>query len=592
MRIRGEVSVYDIIRKLQHGYQISYPGKWVSLYGFQISVAGILGVSGLILAIRDGKTGNFPSLQWWVERKDSSEKPCFVAGLRNLGNNCFLNVILQALASCPSFVIYLQKVIEEDELFEKRLESLPLTVALVALLEELGILQDRKTVLSPRQVMLGMDLYIPNFNLTSQQDAAEAFLHLLSSLRGEFLECYVPHCGSLADALVSSLRRVPTSRSREGQNEWERWQQHFLGPFDGILGSVLTCKSCSSQISMVFEFFHSLPLSPPLDHSATIIDGCTVEDCLKQFTVAEYIENYRCNRCWHIAALKYLSAIGRSEAQVEKLSCCMGQDSCDCRKLFPQDALPWSNEFSHSFKQLSIARCPQILCIHLQRASVNTFGELVKLQGHISFPLILDLFPFTKDAVGVGTEDLEKNTCKMQVKRPHHPSIPQLNYFKMPIDTRILQHIYGLAGDGISSEAVVEDGLGCSADKSPSDEYSQPIEREPGLDYLEGCSGLNGTGTQSQPVDKVNWTCPSAPSRSYMYRLVAVIEHFGRVGSGHYTVYRRLRAESDNIDTNGCIGSGHVYWFGVSDSEVFSVSEKDVLSAEASLLFYERIEQP
>ncbi|XP_043725136.1 ubiquitin carboxyl-terminal hydrolase 27 [Telopea speciosissima] len=575
MRIQGDVSVYDIIRKLQHGYQISYPGRWVSISGFNISVAGILGVAGLILAIRDVKTGNFPSLPWWFERKDSSEKSWFVAGLRNLGNNCFLNVILQALASCPSFVLYLQKVIEEVELFEKRLESMPLTVDLVALFEELCILQDRKTVLSPRRVMLGMDLYIPNFNLTNQQDAAEAFLHLLSSLRGEFLECYVPHCGSLADVLVSSLRRVPTTRSREGQNEWERWQRHFLGPFDGILGSVLTCKSCSFQISMVFEFFHNLPLSPLLDHSTTIIDGCTVEDCLKQFTVAEYIENYHCNRCWHIAGLKYLSSIERSEAQVEKLTCCMGQDSCECRNLFPKDAVPWSNDFSHSFKQLSIARCPQILSIHLQRASVNNFGELVKLQGHISFPLILDLFPFTKDAVGVNTEDLKKNKCIMQVKRQHHPSIPHLNYFKMPIDTQILQQIYGLARDGISSETVVKDGLGCSADKSRSDKYSQPFE-----------------GEQLQSVDKVKRTCPSAPARSYKYQLVAVVEHFGRVGSGHYTVYRRLRAESDSIDTDGCIGCARVYWFGISDSEVFSVSEKDVLGAEASLLFYERIEQP
>ncbi|KAJ4966921.1 hypothetical protein NE237_018770 [Protea cynaroides] len=587
MRIRGEVSVYDIIPKLQNGYQISYPVKWVSLSGFHISVAGILGVAGLILAIREGKIGNFPILLSWFERKDSSEKSFFVAGLRNLGNNCFLNVILQALASCPSFVLYLQKVIEEDEMFER---SMPLTVALVALLEELCILQVRKRVLSPKQLMLGMDLYVPNFNLTSEQDAAEAFLHLLSSLREEFLECYISRCGSLADVLGSSLRIVSTTTSREGQNEWERWQKHFLGPFDGILGSVLTCKSCSFQISMDFEFFHSLPISLLLDHSTTIIDGCTVEDCLKQFTVAEYLENYRCNRCWHIAALKYLSSIERSEAQVEKLSCCMGQDSCDCRNLFPKDAVLWPNDFSQTFKQLSIARCPQILCIHLQRASVNQFGEQVKLRGHISFPLILDLFPFTKDAVGVGIEDLEKNTWRMKAKRQHHPSIHHLNHFKMPIDTRILQHIYGLAGDDVSSKAVAEDGLGCSADKSPSDKCSQPFEEEPDLSYLED-AGFNVTGTQLRSVDEVSRTFRSAPSRSYKYRLVAVVEHLGRVGSGHYTVYRRQSVKLDNKDMDGCIGRAHVYWFGVSDSEVFTFSEKDVLRAEASLLFYERIVQ-
>ncbi|KAM7477896.1 hypothetical protein LguiA_026109 [Lonicera macranthoides] len=36
--------------------------------------------------------------------------------------------------------------------------------------------------------------------------------------------------------------------------------------------------------------------------------------------------------------------------------------------------------FSHTFKELNIARSPKILCLHIQRASVNVFGDLVKLQ--------------------------------------------------------------------------------------------------------------------------------------------------------------------------------------------------------------------
>lgn len=62
------------------------------------------------------------------------------------------------------------------------------------------------------------------------------------------------------------------------------------------------------------------------------------------------------------------------------------------------------------------------------------------------------------------------------------------------------------------------------------------------------------------------------------YNLVSLVEHFGGAGSGHYIVYRRMRAES-----------GETHWFSISDCEVYSVSETDVLAAEASLLFYERI---
>ena len=30
-------------------------------------------------------------------------------------------------------------------------------------------------------------------------------------------------------------------------------------------------------------------------------------DCLKYFTVVEHLDNYRCDRCWHIIAAKFLS---------------------------------------------------------------------------------------------------------------------------------------------------------------------------------------------------------------------------------------------------------------------------------------------
>lgn len=92
MRIEGGVSLDTILRILKHGFRTLSYVNWVSASGFQ--VAALLGVVGLILAVRDGKAGNLSSLL--SERTSRTEKFRLVPpGLQNLGNNCFLNVILQ-----------------------------------------------------------------------------------------------------------------------------------------------------------------------------------------------------------------------------------------------------------------------------------------------------------------------------------------------------------------------------------------------------------------------------------------------------------------------------------------------------------------
>ncbi|XWS10791.1 hypothetical protein CRYUN_Cryun38cG0027900 [Craigia yunnanensis] len=172
---------------------------------------------------------------------------------------------------------------------------------------------------------------------------------------------------------------------------------------------------------------------------------------------------------WFLGTLRmaFLSKQRVPKKEIEKLKRCSAQDSCDSRSFLCVEKLPWSNNFSNTLKQLSIARCPKILCIHLQRASINVFGEQIKLQ--------------------------------------------------------------------------------------------------------------------------VSLTGKLPPSETKLYRLVSVVEHFGRSGGGHYTVYRSMGAKSDEEDSDENSEPAIIKWFCISDSQVYTVSEKDVLAAEASLLFYERI---
>ncbi|KAF5960365.1 hypothetical protein HYC85_001574 [Camellia sinensis] len=582
MKIEGNLDIIALIHKFKYGFRTLSNVKWVSASGFHISVAGLLGVAGLVLAVRDGKIRNFNCLPWSSDRDTSLENKWMVPGLQNLGNNCFLNVILQALASCSCFQSFLRKTEEEFEslLGEEWVESLPLTVALASLMEgsvlvtefwnmlaiivtsvfvltmlifKLCNVRHGRMVLSPWKLMLVMNHYISNFNLASQQDAEEAFFHILSSLREEVSNCYVPICSSLAD--VSAIRNCRILHPERGvdQNEQERWQRSFLGPFDGILGSNLTCESCSSL--WIFNFFIACIFRPCL---VTVMPRCSLEDCLKQFFVAERLENYCCSHCWHVAAMKYLSSMAENEI-LENLGGVVSKKVLVTAKIF---------------RFLKHCHGQTILCIHLQRVSVNEFGELVKLQGHVSFPLILNIYPFMKS--GVGTKNWEENLQSLQ-HQPYH------NHFRLQLDTSMVNGIYGQMGKNIYSKAAIPEKLGQSAFELSVYTHGQAFQGESNVPQSGGCSDIMVGDITMQSDNKVDGNCHLAPSRHYIYCLVSVVQHFGRAAGGHYTVYRRVRAKND--------GGGDVHWFCISDSEVYSVSERDVLAAEASVLFYEKISE-
>ncbi|RVX21141.1 Ubiquitin carboxyl-terminal hydrolase 27 [Vitis vinifera] len=452
----------------------------------------------------------------------------------------------------------------KSSLDEEGVESLPLTTALTTLLEELCATHGGRKVLSPRKVMLAMALYIPNFNLTRQQDAAEAFLHLLSCLREEFSECYVPNYSSLAGVSAFPNCRILTLTKRGQPSEQERWQRHFLGPFNGILGSFLTCQSCSFQITLDFEFFHSLSLSPVLNNGGAIMAGCTVEDCLRQFIVAEQVENYYCHSCWHIAATKYLSL--RSGNEKFKSSGAV------------ESKAPVTAEISLILKQCHGQIVFHILCIHLQRASMTIFGELTKVQGHISFPLILNLLPFMKSEVGI--KNWEDNFLRKRAKQQNQQPVPDLKHFNLQFDTRMLNCIYGLEGENMNSEARYADELGSTTLKLMGRMNFPTL----GESSLAETGGFSDTKLEHRR-DEVSMARDCDSLDTHSYHLVSVVEHFGRDGSGHYTVYRRVRTEQEKEFHNGQFAPSLGHWFCISDSQVYSVSEKDVLTAEASLLF-------
>ncbi|KAL8133100.1 ubiquitin carboxyl-terminal hydrolase 27 [Apium graveolens] len=629
MKIKGQIDSRLMINNLRHGLHNLHRFS-LSASGIKLSLVSLLGAAGLILILKDGKARSFKIVPYSSDYTISQDKSLVLPGLHNLGNNCFLNVILQALASCSSFRRFVRKRVEEHEgcSVEELEEGMPLAVALDSLLEDLCTPQYETEVLSPRKVMMAINYYNHNFNLTKQQDAEEAFLHILSSLREELADLYVFNYGSLADAVCLVNNRVLGLERRATQIELQRWKEYSLGPFDGILSSILTCHSCSNQISLDFHHFHSLHLP--------VMAGSSVEGCLKHFFAAEKLDDYFCSHCWHIAAVKYLSINNKYKADAVKVGNCTNQDSCDCRNLPMLGALPWSKSYSRTFKQLNMARSPEILCLHLQRVSPNMFGDLLKFQGHISFPLTLDMSWFMNSGGGLKscTEDLPL--------WPSNPYCqPAFTFFKnldMQFDSRRINYTVGQT-EIISSvpqqiqapsnvpkntrllineeEISLSDSKGCSESNSPKtniimetnekigvvrpveevktdrldDKSIKDYQGRPNLFCIGGHSGISADNALLQSKYKLAGNQLKASADKHMYRLASVVQHFGRAGGGHYTVYRRVRAELKNGDQDPLPESLSAQWFGISDSKVYRVSEEDVVAADASLLFYEKISE-
>ncbi|KAK1403790.1 Ubiquitin carboxyl-terminal hydrolase [Heracleum sosnowskyi] len=626
MKIKGQIDSRLMIKNLKHGLHNLHRLS-LSASGIKVSLVSLLGAAGLILILKDGKARNFKILPWSSDENISEDKFLVVPGLQNLGNNCFLNVILQALASCSSFRSFVRKRVEEHEgsSVEELEEGMPLAVALDSLLEDLCTPRNETKVLSPRKVMMAINYYNHNFNLTNQQDAEEAFLHILSSLREELADLYVFNYGSLADAVCLADNRIVGLERRATQIELQRWKEYSLGPFDGILSSILTCHSCSNQISLDFHYFHSLHLP--------VMAGSSVEGCLKHFFAAEKLDDYFCSHCWHIAAVKYLSISNEYKADAVKVGNCIKEDSCDCRNLPMLRVLPWSKSYSRTSKQLNMAHSPEILCLHLQRVSPNMFGDLSKFQGHISFPLTLNMSWFMNSGGGL------KSCTKDLPLWPSKPYCqPAFSFFKnldMQLDTRRINHTVGQteiissvpeqiqAPSDVPKKTCVREEISISDSKgfleigSPKtnilmqtddkiggvclgeevttdqldDKSIQDSQGRPNLSSIGGHSGISADNALLQSKTKMTGNQLKTSTDMHIYCLASVVQHFGRAGGGHYIVYRRARALLKNGDQDQLPESTSAQWFGISDSKVYRVSEEDVLAADASLLFYEKISE-
>ncbi|XP_043819657.1 ubiquitin carboxyl-terminal hydrolase 21 isoform X3 [Dromiciops gliroides] len=295
-------------------------------------------------------------------------------GLRNLGNTCFLNAVLQCLSSTrPLRDFCLRRDFRQEVPGGGRAQQ-ELTEAFADVLGALWH-PDSCEAVNPTRFRTVFQKYVPSFSGYSQQDAQEFLkllmerLHLEINRRGRRappILADTPAPSRRGGALLeepelrlSVMPLPPTSDDERANLMWKRYldreDSKIVDLFVGQLKSCLKCQACGYR-STTFEVFCDLSL--PIPKKGFAGGKVSLRDCFSLFTKEEELESENAPVC----------------------------DRCRQR--------------TRSTKKLTVQRFPRILVLHLNRFSASR-GSIKKSSVGVDFPLQrLSLGDFASDKAG------------------------------------------------------------------------------------------------------------------------------------------------------------------------------------------------
>ncbi|XP_029689979.1 ubiquitin carboxyl-terminal hydrolase 21 [Takifugu rubripes] len=267
-------------------------------------------------------------------------------GLRNIGNTCFLNAIVQCLSHTCGLRDYVLLKRYRQEKCAK--EDAKLTEAFSQVLTGLWEEAEAVSVVNPRQFYNVFKEAVPYFSGYSQQDAQEFLRFLLDKLHVEINRR--PYVRRTVKETTQKYARFRISE--EAAVMWkkhlERDDSRIVDLFSGQLRSSLHCSVCS-HYSNTFDVFCDLSLPIPKRSSGREV---MLKDCLDLFSQEEKLDRENSPMCER----------------------CTRHTECT--------------------KRLSIQRFPQVIVIHLNRFTMSRWS-ISKSTVYVSFPLTnLDLGPY------------------------------------------------------------------------------------------------------------------------------------------------------------------------------------------------------
>ena len=456
-------------------------------------------------------------------------------GLGNWDNSCYQNSVLQGLASLPSVSAFLDQEIPNSQPDE----AVPTREALRMLIRKLNDPSNGgKRLWTPAE--------LKSMSSWQQQDAQEYFSKILDEIERETSRSvtYRPTTSGLLDledpdienhkgyqlySHVSNQAAPRVNHSPEHRILSNRLPEELStitmrNPLEGLLAQRVGCLNCGYVEGLSLIPFNCITV--PLGKQRTY----QIETCLDEYTALEHINGVECLKC----------TLLRQKQQLERL---------------------------------------------LDPPHPRVGGEEVELEPRLSEALVQSVSTRLKAVMeALENDDFSENTLLKKCQIPTKSRVST---------TKTRQAVIARAPKALVlhvNRSVFDELSGTQSKNYANVRFLQDLDLSP------WCLGRIST---NKDTEMETWNVD--PSKSllskgdemrdtgdFLYRLRAVVTHYGRHENGHYICYR----ESPRNDTSQNKEKDESLWWRLSDDEVSSVSHENVLAqGGVFMLFYENVER-
>lgn len=300
-----------------------------------------------------------------AKRKKSGVK---VVGLRNLGNTCFMNSVLQSLSNIKEFSHYfnalpsletpgkVQRVYYSRSHKENSADA-NVVEELRKVLISLSKGGDGSKGISPECLFHVIWKVVPQFRGHRQHDAHEFLRYMLDRLHTELQHVESAAGGSESPTSKNYSNRCgsPSSPLGSGMYNYKGGKNSIVtNVFGGTLQSEVRCLICGME-SKKHDPFLDLSLDIPEKYYKDCGSDqlkppdCNISDCLSSFTEVTFFFSF----VSFFTSFYFLQVEELAETELYYCS------SCKCKQ--------------RSTKRFWIRRLPNVLCLHIKRFRWNNF---------------------------------------------------------------------------------------------------------------------------------------------------------------------------------------------------------------------------